>query len=271
MQFDEDNTEQTLESQRSQSLEQLEGWLELPMIVLGFGWLALLVVELTWGLSRFLEVAGRLIWIIFILEFVLRLTLAPRKIPFLRKNWLTVIALVIPALRVFRIFRAIRVLRLARVARGVRLVRVVTSINRGMSALGTAMERRGLGYVVALTVIVTLAGAAGMYAFEKDVPDGLNSYGVALWWTAMLLTSIASEYWPKTAEGRLLCLLLSVYGFAVFGYRTASLASFFIGRDAEREDAELPNAASIRELRAEILALRNELTTGLRQRDDSRS
>lgn len=38
-----------------------------------------------------------------------------------------------------------------------------------------------------------------MYVFEKDMPDGLDSYAVALWWTAMLLTSIASEYWPKSA------------------------------------------------------------------------
>jgi voltage-gated potassium channel len=107
-----------------------------------------------------------------------------------------------------------------------------------------------------------------MYAFEKDVPGGLDSYAVALWWTAMLLTSIASEYWPTSAKCRLLCLLLSVYGFAVFGYMTASLASFLSARDAEREDADLPGAASVRELRAEILAVRNELATGLRQRDD---
>jgi len=46
------------------------------------------------------------------------------------------------------------------------------------------------------------------------------------------------------------------------------LGEFFIGRDTEREDAELPSAASIRELRAEILALRNELATGLPQRND---
>jgi len=268
MQFHEDSIEQILERERNQSLEQLERWLEIPMIVLGFGWLALLIVEFTWGLSRFLEVTTRLIWLAFIVEFALRFTLAPRKIPFLRKSWLTIIALLIPALRVFRIFQVIRLLRLARVARGLRLLRIVTSINRGMRALGTAMERRGLRYVIALTAIVTLAGAAGMYAFERDVPGGLDSYGVALWWTAMLLTSIASEYWPKTAEGRLLCLLLAVYGFAVFGYMTASLASFFIGRDAEREDTELPSAASIRELRAEIVALRNGLGTRLQQRDD---
>jgi voltage-gated potassium channel len=249
--------ETILEHERNQTLEQLECWLEWPMIVLGFGWLLLLIVELNWGLSRFLELLSRLIWLTFIGEFAVKFTVAPRKMPFLKKSWLTAIALMIPALRVFRIFELMRVLRVARVARGLRLVGIVASVNRGMRVLGRAMERRGLGYVVALTAIVTVAGAAGMYAFERDVPGGLDSYGVALWWTAMLLTSIASEYWPKTAEGRLLCLLLSVYGFAVFGYMTASLASFFIGRDAEQE-VELASARSIRELRAEIVALRSD-------------
>ena len=51
----------------------------------------------------------------------------------------------------------------------------------------------------------------------------------------MLLTSIGSEYWPRTAEGRLLCFLLSLYGLGVFGYITASFASFFLGRDADAQ------------------------------------
>jgi len=42
----------------------------------------------------------------------------------------------------------------------------------------------------------------------------------------MLLTSMGSEFWPKSPEGRILCLLLAFYGFAVFGYITASFASF---------------------------------------------
>ncbi|MGQ0713708.1 MAG: hypothetical protein ACT4PJ_08235 [Gemmatimonadaceae bacterium] len=60
-----------------------------------------------------------------------------------------------------RIARVARVLRFAPDTRGLRLVRIVTSLNRGMLALGRAMGRRGLGYAIALTVIVTLAGAAG--------------------------------------------------------------------------------------------------------------
>ena len=77
----------------------------------------------------------------------------------------------------------------------------------------------------------------------------------------MVLTSMGSEYWPHSAEGRALCFLLSLYGFAVFGYVTATLATYFIGRDAEDEGAELAGAKSIDALRAEISALRTEINT----------
>ena len=52
----------------------------------------------------------------------------------------------------------------------------------------------------------------------------------------MLLTSIGSQFWPATTEGRVLTVLLSLYGLAVFGYITAAFASFFVGRDAEPEE-----------------------------------
>src|SRR5690606_9988450 len=135
-------------------------------------------------------------------------------------------------LRIIRVVSVVRLLRTARAARSLRLLRVVSSTNRGMKALRASMGRRGLGYVVALTVLVTLAGAAGMYTFERDGTNGFDSFGVALWWTAMIMTTLGSDYWPQTAEGRVLALLLALYAFAVFGYVTASLATFFIGRDA---------------------------------------
>ena len=254
-----DDVKQALNNERREVLQQLEDWLEAPMLALGLVWLVLLVIEFTWGLSPLLEILGTIIWIIFILDFAIKFLLAPHKLTYLKSNWLTAIALAVPALRIFRIVRVVRLLRVARAARSLRLVRVITSLNRGMKALGASMGRRGFGYVIALTAIVTLTGAAGMYAFENEVPGGLNTYPVALWCTAMLLTSIGSEYWPQTAEGRVLCFLLSLDGFAVFGYVTATLASFFIGSGAEDEEAELAGAKSIEALRAEIAALRAEI------------
>lgn len=257
---------QDLERERSEVLQQLEDWLETPMVVLGFAWLALFIIELIWGLNPLLQAVNITIWIIFILDFLLKVAVAPRKLSYIKSNWLTAFSLMLPALRTFRILLLVRALRTARAVRGLRLLGVMTRTNRGMRALGASINRRGFGYVVALTAIVTLVGSAGMYAFENEVADGsLNNYSTALWWTAMLMTTMGSEYWPKTPEGRVLCFLLALYAFAVFGYVTATLATFFIGRDADDDKAELAGAKSIEALHTEIAALREEIQQLLHQ------
>lgn len=259
-----------LNRERQEILQQLEDWLETPMLVLGFAWLVLFVVELIWGLTPLLQAIGTVIWIIFILDFILEFTLAPQKLAYLQRNWLTVIALPIPALRLFRFARVLRVLNTARAARGIRLLRVITRTNRGMRAISASLGRRGFGYVVAITLVMTLVGAAGMYAFESNTPDGrgLNDYGSALWWTAMLMTTLGSEYWPQTPEGRVLCFILALYASAVFGYLTAAIATFFLGRDAEDDAAEIAGAKSIAALHAEIKALRQEIQALSQQKSE---
>lgn len=248
-----------IKEERRSLVARLDDWLETPLLILGFVWLVLLVIELTGNLSPALELTGTIIWIIFIVDFALKFLLAPHKSDYLKANWLTALSLIVPALRVFRIFRVFRVLRAARAVRGLKLFRVLTSLNRGMKSLGASFTRRGFGYVVALSLIVTLAGAGGMLAFENEVEGGIKTYGEALWWTAMLLTSIGSEYFPETAEGRVLCFILALYGFAVFVYVTATLATYFVGRDAENPDSETVGAADIQALRREIALLRDEI------------
>ncbi|MDI1241897.1 MAG: potassium channel family protein [bacterium] len=256
-----------IDSERKSLLSQFENWLDTPMLILGFAWLALLIYELIWNLTPALEIAGTIIWIVFIIDFAIRFGLAPDKTDYLKANWLTALALIVPALRVLRIFRAFRVLRAARAARGVRLFRVLSSLNRGMKSLGASFGRRGFGYVVALSVVVIFAGAAGMLAFENEVDGGIKTYGEALWWTAMLLTSIGSDYFPRTAEGRILCFILALYGFAVFGYVTATLATFFVGRDAENKESEIAGAEDILALRNEIALLRGQINKMDRKSD----
>lgn len=240
---------------RWRTLKELEAWLETPMLLLSGVWLVLLVVELGWGGPPAVQTAGMVIWGVFVLEFLLRFALAPRKLVFLGHNLITLIALVVPA---FRLLRVARVLRFARFARGATLVRVVGGANRSMNALRRSMGRRGFGYVMVLSLVICLLGAIGMRAFEASGPSGddFDSYGDALWWTAMILTTMGSQAWPATAEGRILALLLSIYAFAVFGYVAAALASFFVGKD--QQDTSL-SRAELRELTRQIEALRKQV------------
>jgi voltage-gated potassium channel len=244
--------------QRWKTLRQLDEWLDTPMMVLSAVWVLIVLVDLTSGGNPLLTTIGTIIWILFLAEFALRLTLAPRKLGFLKHNWLTTIALLAPALRLFAVFRF---LRAARALRGFRLVKIVGTANRSMNALRRTLERRKFGYVIGLTLLVLGLGAAGMLNFEpaSEVRGGFTSYGDALWWTAMLLTSIGSQYWPVTIEARLLTVLLSLYGFATFGYITATFASYFVGRDAQQKDGPIAGSEEVRQLLNEVRRLRGEL------------
>ena len=62
-----------------------------------------------------------------------------------------------------------------------------------------------------------------------------------------------------TAEGRVLTVLLSLYGFATFGYITATFASYFVGRDAEKKVGPVAGAGELQQLTKEVRALRAEI------------
>jgi voltage-gated potassium channel len=241
-------------SERMKLLRSVEKLLEIPMIFLAFVWLVLLVIELLWGLSSILEYLSLAIWIIFIIDFLIKFILAPGKTTYLRKNWLTAISLIIPALRILRILRIVRVIR------GVRVVRIISSLNRSTRSLAATMQRRAIAYVLAVSLLVVFGGAAGMYALENPNP-GFQDYGMALWWTAMRVITAGNEFFPVTPEGRTLGFVIAVFGYTIFGYMTATFATYFIGRDAEEKTAPVAGKKDIDELKKIVSELSAKLAS----------
>lgn len=206
------------------------------MIILGLAWVVLLVLELYLGHSPVLVALGLTIWAIFIVDFLFEIIIAPSRAHYLKTNVLTALSLLAPAFRVLRTVRLLRAAKAARLTRGVSLLRIVASANRSMAILKRLLARWGFGYVIALSAVIVLLGAAGMYALERGAP-GFRTFGESLWWSAMILTTMGTQYWPETPEGRLLCFLLALYSFTIFGYVTAYLATFLIGSDERRQEA----------------------------------
>lgn len=245
---------------RMRTLRDLEHWVEGPMRLLSFAWLMLVFGQLLHPKAALLQIFGTAIWAVFILEFGARFALAPAKLRFLRRNWLTAVALLVPALRLVRVLAVLRFLGLLG---GGQILVLLGTVNRTMNALRASMGRRKVAFVAALTVIVMLLGAAGMLSLEPHAArtgaTGFADYGDALWWTAMLMTTIGSAYWPQTVPGRILGFLLSVYSIGVFGYLTAVLSSFFVGQDAEDSSGPVAGTDDIAALRKDIAALRAEI------------
>ena len=82
----------------------------------------------------------------------------------------------------------------------------------------------------------------------------------ALWWTAMLMTTLGGEHIPQTVEGRILNFILALYAFVSFGYITATLATFFVESDAKkREEKKAEIKPTLKDLEKELTDMRAEI------------
>jgi hypothetical protein len=93
---------------------------------------------------------------------------------------------------------------------------------------------------------MTLLFALGMYLIERNAQGAdIHSYATAVYWiTAQLLTYGSSLSDPVTHGGRILEIMMDVYGLVVIGTLTASIGAYFIGRAeqqlVEAEQKEVP-------------------------------
>ena len=248
-----------LAAEREGLRAQLFDLLDPVLTVLGIVTAILLVVEFAAALTprqaTWVDRAQLAIWAIFAVDFAVQFALAPSKRAFLRGHWLAALGVLLPA------FRAFRVLRAARALRSLRLFRLIGGANRAMGALREMLRGRQFGYLVALTLVAVALGTAGIYVLERDQPEAtIRTVGDALWWAACMVTTINSEKYAVSPEGRVLAVLLRVYAAAIFGLVTANVASYFVGRQQEeREGPPEARAAAIEALRAEVRQLRADL------------
>jgi voltage-gated potassium channel len=260
-------TRQHSHRQRWELMQRLSAGLDAPLTALALLMLALMVAELALPLSpawaRRVTQAETAIWLVFVVDFLLELALAPSKVGYLKRNWLTAVSVILPTLR------AIRVLRVARALRSMSVLRLLTTLNRGSRALGHVVQRGQLGYVLLLTICVVASAAAGAYYLEHDEPDAaIRTPGNAVWWAATLVTTMNSSLETVTIEGQIVSVLLRVFALGVSGYVTAIIAVYLLG--TPRQPHEPPaDTTELAALRAEVEALRALVERRLPTVDDA--
>lgn len=187
---------------------------ELVMAALAVATIALALRSPTADAER----AIRLIWGVFVADYAIRLWMARGKWRFVRENWLDLITIMpVGLLRSARLLRLVRVLR---VVRGMTVLWRISATVRGV------MRTNQLGYVLLFTVALVVAGGIIIHEVEPEIgtlPDGL-------WWSLVTATTVGyGDLAPKTAEGRVLAVLLMLVGIGTIGMVTGSIATYFIG------------------------------------------
>ena len=165
------------------------------------------------------------IWGIFIVHFLLGITISPDRVRYLRRNWLTALSLLIPFLRAFRVLRAVRALR------ATNSLRVAAGFNRIARSFRGVLAWSRAGYAAALAATAALLGSAALLMFEADAPASqITDYGEALWWAAATLTTVGAASEPVTLGGRIVALMLMFGGLVLLGYVAGVLAAVLFGQ-----------------------------------------
>jgi voltage-gated potassium channel len=186
------------------------------------------------------------ICIFFISVFFYELIKSESKKDFLKHNWFDLLSS-IPFTSFMRILRVVRIIRIIRVMRLVKLLRGIKAI-KPIVNFATKNKLRGVlvSYIIAL-VIVLFYCSLGFYMSEKDSNGMVKSYGDAIWWGFITVTSVGyGDVFPTTSEGRLFGIALTLCGMGLFSLVTAELSAKFLhylkdkpqNKQAEKKEKE---------------------------------
>jgi voltage-gated potassium channel len=180
-------------------------------------------------------------WALFIVDYIVNLILAERRMRWFVRNLHEVAILALPALRPLRLLRLIMLLRqMHRMA-------------------GQALRGRVLTYVLGSALVLTYVGALAALDAEQDVPgSNIRNIGDALWWAVATITTVGyGDHYPITLVGRLVAVGLMVGGIAVLGVVTATIASWLVEQVGSRA-AQLTTDVE-NDTRAELALLSEKL------------
>jgi voltage-gated potassium channel len=234
-----------------------------PMTALALLMIPVLVIPLVrpvhGAVALSLLVTDYVIWVLFGLDYFVRLYLAPERRAFVRGHLMDLAVVALPFLRPLRVLRAMGGLRVLQASR------LAAYAGTGLSHARAIVTRRGLHHVLVIVVVIMLVASVLEVAFEAHAKgSNIHNFGDALWWSVVTVTSVGyGDKYPVTGAGRAVAVVLMITGIALFGVVTASIASYFVEQDEQEGDRR------IEERMDEILTVLHRLEARLDALEDS--
>ena len=211
----------------SNSKKVLRGWdgaSENFMLLLSLLWIVLLILPIAHPISKnaqsSLRIANYMVWAIFIFDFVWKFARSKTKGQFLHAHIPELLMIIFP------FFRPLRLLRL------------IPAVAYFLKSARESLAGRLTQYVALSTALVTVPSAILVFDSERRVPgSNIKTLGDALWWAVSTVTTVGyGDKYPVTTTGRVLAVLVMLMGISLVGVITASVASWFVKSDENKDD-----------------------------------
>jgi voltage-gated potassium channel len=197
-----------------------------------------------------LNAANLAIWLVFLVDYVVRLYLSPERWRFVRTHVVDLLVVAVPFLRPLRLLRLFAI-----------LAEFTRRTQRSLAGRATVLV-----FTVA-AVIMTVCAVVVFNVERSDPSSNIKTFPDALWWAVSTVTTVGyGDKYPSTEGGRAVAVILMLTGIALVGTMTAAIAAWFVGstQKANRKAAEADEDQAQAErsiLLAEISAIRLALTS----------
>ena len=218
---------------RSQdAYDRFSAAVDIPLTVITIAWLPVLIIPLITpvhgAVAESFAVIDYMVWALFVLEYLIKLYLSPSRSHFFKTHILDLLIVAVPFLRPLR------------VARLARLARVGVVLARGIGRAKELLSHKGLHFVLLTVAMIIFASAGLVMVAERSAPAGnIRNFGQGLWWAVVTVTTIGyGDHYPVTAFGQGVAVVLMIVGISLIGILTATVASYFVGQDLDRDKTD---------------------------------
>src|SRR5271166_4156799 len=186
-------------------LQQWENRAEWPLAAIAVIFLAAYSVQVLaqprGHVSRLLDMLMYALYAAFAVDYVARLALAERRLPWFFRHLLDLAIIALPFLRPLR------------------LLRLVVLVGVLQKAFGDAFRGRVVVFTASTAVLLVYASSLAVLQAERSSPHGrIKSFGDAVWWSITTITTVGyGDYYPVTPMGRVVAVLLMVGGISLIG------------------------------------------------------
>ncbi|WP_314728563.1 ion channel [Rothia mucilaginosa] len=185
----------------------------------------------------YLNIIQLILWGLFAADYCIRLYLAPRRLYFITHNLMNLAIVLLPAWRIVSFLAMIHL-----------------TTNRQYKRL-SELAVKLFGYTAIFIIMFALA----IYSVESSAPGAMiRDLPTAYWWTFTTLATVGyGDVYPITGIGRVIAVVVMLYGVGMVAVATGALASWIIEKISGREEQEYPaTKADVDDLRQEISELR---------------
>ncbi len=185
----------------------------------------------------YLNIIQMILWGLFAADYCIRLYLAPRRLYFITHNLMNLAIVLLPAWRIVSFLAMIHL-----------------TTNRQYKRL-SELAVKLFGYTAIFIIMFALA----IYSVESSEPGAMiRDLPTAYWWTFTTLATVGyGDVYPVTGIGRVIAVIVMLYGVGLVAVATGALASWIIEKIGGREEQEYPaTKADVDDLRQEISELR---------------